>query len=163
MSLPNCFLSSLKQLTQIFKLIFLADLYFPLNESKTLLTMQRKIIYSVLIVFSCFCTTLIAQTASTETDYSTSTTTEISSSDDNWSFFHDAESSTYFIDFESISLNLNEIIVLDKNGKEVLRDNVVDLPVNSIYEINTSDYAKGEYKVELRSYTKTLSKEISVK
>ena len=125
--------------------------------------MQRKFLLGCLIAFSCFGTSLSAQTASTTTDLTASTTTLTPSSDDNWSFFHDEENHTYFIDFETINLNLSEIIVKNQAGEVVIKEDVIDLPVNSIFELDCSTFAKGEYTVELRSYTRFLSKKIAVK
>ena len=127
--------------------------------------MQRKILFGALIVFGCFGTNLSAQTSFQETNLTTSLTTMFNSSSnaDSWSFYLDEETSTYFIDFETINLNLSEIIVMDQTGDIVLRDDVSELPVNSIYEINCADFSKGEYQVELRSYTSTMTKSISVK
>lgn len=125
--------------------------------------MQRKFLFGCLIAFSCFNTSVSAQSASNESDFIASTSTIIPSTDDNWSFFHDEENHTYFIDFETININLSEIIVTNKNGETIVREDVIDLPVNSIYELDCSKFAKGEYTVELRSYTKTMSKKIAVK
>lgn len=125
--------------------------------------MQRKFLFVGLIAFSCFGTLLSAQSASNETDFIASTSTFTPSSDDNWSFFHDEETSTYFIDFQTINLNLSEIVVKNKIGEIVVREDVVDLPVNSIFELDCSQFPSGTYTVELRSYTKSLSKKIDVK
>ena len=126
-------------------------------------TMQRKLVFGCLIAFACFGTTLSAQSASIETDLMTSTSTLAPISDNNWSFFHDEDTHTYFIDFQTISLNLSEIVVKNEMGEIVIREDVIDLPVNSIFEINCSQFEKGEYTVELRSYTKNMSKKIAVK
>lgn len=125
--------------------------------------MQRKLLFGCMIAFVCFGTTLSAQSASNETDFITSTSTFTPSSDDNWSFFHDEENHTYFIDFQTINLNLSEIVVKDSKNEIIVREDVIDLPVNSIFELDCSQFAKGEYTVELRSYTKSLSRKIAVK
>lgn len=80
-----------------------------------------------------------------------------------WSFFYDAENEIYYIDFETISLNLTKVKVIAKDGKAVIADNVADLPVNTIYELDCSDLAKGNYTVELHAYTEVLKKEVILK
>lgn len=125
--------------------------------------MQRKFLLGCLLAFTCFSASLSAQSASNETNFIASSTTIIPSTDDNWSFFHDEENQTYFIDFQTINLNLSEIIVKDAEGTTVIKEDVIDLPVNSIYELDCSNFKKGDYTVELRSYTKILSKKIAVK
>lgn len=80
-----------------------------------------------------------------------------------WSFFYDAENEIYYIDFETISLNLTKVKVVAKDGKAIISDDVVDLPVNTIYELDCSNLAKGNYTVELHSYTEVLTKEVTLK
>lgn len=78
-------------------------------------------------------------------------------------FFVDADNETYFIDFENLKVNLSELVVKDNNGAVVFKDDVFDLPVNTIYEIDYSEYTAGDYEVELRSFTGVMRKRISVK
>ena len=78
----------------------------------------------------------------------------------NWSFYTDAESQTLYVDFEAISVNLRSIVIRDHSGAEIFRDQVADLPVNTIYEVDYSTFAKGEYTVELHSFTGMMSKKV---
>lgn len=80
-----------------------------------------------------------------------------------WSFFYDAENEIYYIDFETISLNLTKVKVVTKDGQAVISEDVADLPVNTIYELDCSHLTKGEYTVELHAYTDILKKEVTVK
>ena len=82
---------------------------------------------------------------------------------EDWSIFADEENRVYYIDFESLSFNLSNIIVKNEDGKVVLKEDVFDLPVNTIYEIDYSAYDKGEYQLELRSFTGIIRKTISIK
>ncbi|MEM1218702.1 MAG: hypothetical protein AAGH79_07310 [Bacteroidota bacterium] len=85
------------------------------------------------------------------------------SSDDNWSFFVDEEQKIYYIDFETINVNLNDIAVKNAAGKIVFQDEVFNLPVNTIYELDMHTFPKGKYVVELRSYTGVLRREFFVR
>lgn len=89
------------------------------------------------------------------------TLTEVT--DQDWAIYNDESSNTYYIDFEKITFNLNEIVVMDEEGKEVFKEEVFDLPVNTIYEIDLSDYTNGRYRIELRSFTKFIQQEVEVK
>lgn len=80
-----------------------------------------------------------------------------------WSFFFDAENKIYYIDFETISMNLTKVKVVAKNGKAIISDNVADLPVNTIYELDCSELTEGAYTVELHSYTEIIKKEVTLK
>lgn len=82
---------------------------------------------------------------------------------ENLSFFADEEEAVFYIDFESITLNLNEIIVKDKQGATVFMQKVSDLPVDTIYELDYSQYNSGQYTIELHSYTEVLQSTFSVK
>ncbi len=79
-----------------------------------------------------------------------------------WSFYSDDESKTYYIDFEKLSFNLSEIVVKDQEGTIVMKEDVLDLPVNTIFELDFSEFETGKYLIELRSFKGMLKKEISL-
>ncbi|MEL6863814.1 MAG: hypothetical protein AAFP19_05310 [Bacteroidota bacterium] len=81
---------------------------------------------------------------------------------DNWSFYTDEENQVYYIDFETINVNLSDIIVRDAQGEILMKEDVLDLPVNTIYEIDFSPYGIGQYTIELRSFTGMMMKEVTI-
>ncbi len=85
---------------------------------------------------------------------------DMSSTD--WSFYIDEEQDIYYIDFEKINVNLNDLKVKNEAGETVLEDNLYDLPVNTIYELDLSEYPKGTYDVELRTFTGVISKKVTL-
>lgn len=87
-----------------------------------------------------------------------SVTKELSLND--WSIYADAESSTYFIDFEQLAVNVNEVLVIDQTGNVVWQEEVYDLPVNSIYELDFSAYDDGNYTIELQAFTGVIRKNV---
>ncbi|MCB9285060.1 MAG: hypothetical protein H6563_13370 [Lewinellaceae bacterium] len=78
-------------------------------------------------------------------------------------FYVDEESETYFIDFESIRANLNEIVLKNSSGNVLFHERVDNLPVNVIYELDMSPYSPGQYRIELHTFTGVLSKDIQVR
>ena len=78
-----------------------------------------------------------------------------------WSIYADAESQVYFVDFEQIAVNVNTIVVRSNEGAILLEEDVFDLPVNSIYELDFSQYADGNYIIELQAFTGTIRKEVA--
>ena len=81
-----------------------------------------------------------------------------------WSFYTDAENRMLYIDFEKINVNLNGIVVKNKEGKVVFKDDALwDLPVNTIYEVDFSKEPKGDYIVEVKTFTTTLRKTVTIK
>lgn len=83
--------------------------------------------------------------------------------DDTWSIYKDEENKICYIDFEKINFNLSEIIVKNDDGDVLIKDDVLDLPVNTIYEIDLSEYGAGNYHVELRSFTGIIREEVNIK
>ena len=82
---------------------------------------------------------------------------------DSWSFYVDDESKVYYIDFESISVTLNDISVTDAAGNVVYKEELYSLPVNTIYELDYSSFQPGTYKIELRAYSGVIRKSITVR
>ncbi len=116
-----------------------------------------KLLALLLFVFVSF--TLSAQSLASidkiEMDFIT-----LNESESDWSFYSDDENKTYYIDFEKLSFNLSEIVVKDQNGSVVIREDVLDLPVNTIFELDFSEFKSGKYLIELRSFKGMLKKEI---
>ncbi len=79
-----------------------------------------------------------------------------------WSLYTDSETSTCFVDFESIAVKLNEVVVENSEGEIVFREDVSDIPVDAIYEIDFSRFEKGAYSINLHYYTGVLSKIIKI-
>jgi len=87
----------------------------------------------------------------------------LDASENDWSFYSDDENKTYYIDFEKLSFNLSEIVVKDADGSIVIREDVLDLPVNTIFELDFRGFKSGIYLIELRSFKGMVKKEISLK
>lgn len=87
---------------------------------------------------------------------SSASATELEIND--WSIYADQESSTYFIDFEQLAVNVNKIVVKSTNGQVLWQEDVFDLPVNSIYELDFSKYDAGHYVIELEAFTGIIRK-----
>jgi hypothetical protein len=77
-----------------------------------------------------------------------------------WSIYADMDSNTYFIDFEQLAVNVNKILVKSNDGQVVWQEDVFDLPVNSIYELDFSQYTTGEYTIELQAFTGVIRKRV---
>lgn len=82
--------------------------------------------------------------------------------DDSWAIYADEENQIYYIDFENLSVNLSNISVRRKNGEVVLREDVFELPVNTIYEIDFSQFGAGQYDIELRSFTGVIRRSVTI-
>jgi hypothetical protein len=81
-----------------------------------------------------------------------------------WSFYTDNENHVVYIDFEKIDVNLSSVSVKDANNKVSFKDdNLWQLPVNTIYEVDFSNQPKGQYTIELRTFTATLKKVVTIK
>lgn len=131
--------------------------------------MQRK--FTLLFVllfastFTCFAqSSSFSETASLEASVNTTDNASLLEMDsDNWAVYADEENNLYYIDFESMSMNLSDIIVRDQTGEILLREDVFDLPVNTIYEIDFNQYGKGTFEIELRSFTDAYRRTVTIK
>lgn len=81
---------------------------------------------------------------------------------ENWTFYHDKDHKVYYIDFETINVNLNELKIKDSNGDVVFHEELWNLPVNTIYELDFSKFKPGNYQVELRTFTGYIKKDVLV-
>jgi len=70
----------------------------------------------------------------------------------NWSFFHNSEDQTIYIDFATIDVNLFEVKLLDEKGEVIHSEPLYDLPVDAIYELDLKGLESGDYTVELQSF-----------
>lgn len=110
-----------------------------------------------------FLTTALSAQSSASTNNSVLDLDLVSlNSSENWSFFVDEENKLYFIDFEKLSFNLSEIVVKNADNEVILKEDVLDLPVNTIFELDFSAYAPGSYHVELRSFTGMMQKSVVI-
>lgn len=87
----------------------------------------------------------------------TSTTTQ------DWTIFHDEENNFYYIDFETFKVNISDIVIKDEANKVVFEEDVFDLPVNTIYELDMNNFKAGKYRIELRTFTNIIAKQIELK
>ena len=81
-----------------------------------------------------------------------------------WTVYCDHDNRVIYIDFEKINSNLSTVIVKDNEGRILFRDeNLWQLPVNTIYEIDCDRYNKGDYTLELKSFTASVKQRFTVK
>ena len=120
---------------------------------------------SLAIVLTFFCCAIVSAQQTVNTDNMMSfagentEVMEVASK----SFYADADNQTFFIDFQSLNVNLNAIVVKDASGAVVLDEKVFDLPVDTIYELDLSKFKSGRYKVELQSFSKVIQKSITLR
>jgi len=124
--------------------------------------MYRLTLLIAFVFVSSFGCQLFAQSTTSINEDALASSSLLNMSSKDWSFYIDDENHIYYIDFEKISVNLNDIKVKDEAGIIVLEDVLYDLPVDTIYELDMSTYSKGVYTVELRSFTGMISKAIEV-
>lgn len=126
--------------------------------------MERLILVLTFVFVSSLSCQLFAQSStSVNTDKIDAVSNLLNLNNTDWSYYIDDEQHIYYIDFEKINVNLNDIKVINSQGETVLEDQLYDLPVNTIYELDLSDYPKGTYSVELRSFTGMMAKKVTLK
>lgn len=85
-----------------------------------------------------------------------------STNGDDWTFYLDSENKVYYIDFETISVNLSDLQVKNDKGDVVMKDDLWNLPVNAIYELDFTRLDPGSYEIQLRTYTGVIRKEVTI-
>ncbi|MEO1624378.1 MAG: hypothetical protein AAFV25_04405 [Bacteroidota bacterium] len=122
--------------------------------------------FPLLLLLLCFCSlSLSAQTANLQALESINLTADDLNeiTPNSWSFYADEENQLYYVDFEAINVNINDVTIRNDRNEVVFREKVLDLPVDTIYEIDFSQYGAGAYKIELRSFTSIIKKEVEIK
>lgn len=79
------------------------------------------------------------------------------------SFYTDQTKKTCYIDFQSLNVNLNAIVLKDASGNVLKEEKVFDLPVDTIYELDLSEFESGSYEIELQSFSKVIKKTVLLK
>ncbi|MCO6475720.1 MAG: hypothetical protein J5I94_03820 [Phaeodactylibacter sp.] len=123
--------------------------------------MQRKLTLLILFLFLGSLAG-IAQSSSFETATASTNPGLLELNNDSWAIYADEENNVYYIDFENLSVNLSNIQVRRQDGEVVLRDDVFELPVNTIYEIDFNQFGSGNYDIELRSFTGVIRHSVSI-
>lgn len=91
------------------------------------------------------------------------TTLHIVADDDSGIFFTDPENKLCFIDFSEINGYAKHLYVKDQAGEMIIDEVLWDLPENSIYELDFEEYTKGNYKIELHTYSSIINKKLDVR
>lgn len=117
---------------------------------------------AIMVAFSII-SPLNAQLLSTSTPIGNDSSRQTETLKD-WSFYTDNENHVVYIDFEKIDVNLSSVTVKDADNKVAFKDdNLWQLPVNTIYEVDFSNQPKGQYTIELRTFTAILKKVVTIK
>lgn len=125
--------------------------------------MYRRIFFALsLLIFGFAQISFGQETANLQSDLPLSSELYNHSNED-WTVYADEENNVFYIDFENLTVNLNDIVVRDEQGNIVLREEVFDLPVNTIYELDLSEYGPGTFQIELRAFTGVIRKTVSVR
>ena len=121
-------------------------------------------ILSALFIFTCLSNFLFAQASADNSERFVPKGIILTEApDQDWSIYNDEENNIYYIDFEKISFNLSEVVVLDDNDEVVFIEEVFDLPVNTIYELDFNSFGSGKFRIELRSFTKYIQQDVLIK
>jgi hypothetical protein len=82
--------------------------------------------------------------------------------EDDWTLYVDEDNKLFYIDFETLQVNVSDVLVKNEKGDLVWKDNVFNLPVNTIYEMDFSRFQSGVYEIELRTFTGSIRKKLTI-
>jgi hypothetical protein len=83
-------------------------------------------------------------------------------SSDDWTLFTDEDNKLFYIDFETLKVNVSDVLVKNEKGDLVWKDHVFNLPVNTIYELDFSRFQAGTYEIELRTFSGAIRKKVAI-
>ena len=122
--------------------------------------MRKILIAATFIVVSSVLSPINAQLLSTNNGTETGKNSE---SKQDWSIFTDLENHMIYVDFEKINVNLSSVAIKDIDSKILFKDDSLwQLPVNTIYEVDFSKYPKGVYTMELRTFTSSIKRTVTI-
>lgn len=125
--------------------------------------MRKILIALITFAFWSSFSPLHAQLLSINTTTTGYETTKQADNTRDWSIYTDSENRMLYVDFEKINVNLSSITVKDLEGKTLFKDETLwQLPVNTIYEIDFSKFPKGNYIIELKTFTNVLKKNVII-
>ncbi len=84
----------------------------------------------------------------------------VSSSEDNWTFYT-AEDRLY-IDLELLGGYATDLAILNETGEVVLSEELMEVPKNSIYELDLATLERGSYSLKVRTYQDIVQKSLEV-
>ena len=79
-----------------------------------------------------------------------------------WSFLS-GKNSLYYLDFDDLGFQLEQIKLTTISGEILFQDEVGDLSTFTLYELDFTQIPDGEYFLELKSENKTLRKLLKLK
>ena len=131
--------------------------------------MLKKLSFLLVLFLTGSLSAVVAQTASLQNkafsepaNMTASSSSLLNMDTESWSLYADEENNLYYVDFATLSVNLNDIVVTRDDGEVVLREQVLDLPVDTIYEIDFNQYGEGNYVIELRSFTDVIRRKVTI-
>ena len=97
------------------------------------------------------------------TDAAVSTAAKSISTSEGWLMNGADGAKVIYIDLEKISTNVTDMVLQSSTGAVVRQESLSQLSVDSIYEVDYSALPVGDYSIEVRSYTGSLTHKFSVK
>ena len=80
-----------------------------------------------------------------------------------WTFHANLITKTLYIDFENLGGRMSLLVLKNEKDEEIKRDdNLIDLPNNTIYELNLAQLVKGKYSLELHTFNSIIKEEFVI-
>jgi hypothetical protein len=114
------------------------------------------------LVLACMASTAFGQTSVNELAFTSKSAINKILEADDWAFQSAESKTTYYVDFQEIKFNIAEVAVKNAEGMVVFKEDVSGLPANAIYELDLKPLGKGALTIELRSFTHSIQKTVTV-
>ena len=87
-------------------------------------------------------------------------TSSIIITSDNWTFYTSED--RLYIDLELLGGYATDLSILDEAGEIIITEELMEIPKNSIYELDLANLEKGNYSLKIRTYQDIVQKSLEV-
>ncbi len=108
----------------------------------------------LLFLFLCLSNFSFGQITTTEDEFVSSNTNILIPSQ--------VEDNKYYLDLEVVEGHLSDFSIMDEENQVVLNTSLALLPSDALFELDLTEFKKGEYVLRIRTYTNEIKTDISI-
>lgn len=79
-----------------------------------------------------------------------------------WAFYEDEDNQKLLIDFSALDSHLTDLVIVNDQNEEIFREDLYELPGNSIYELDLATFQKGNYSLNISTFNQPITRSISI-
>ncbi len=75
----------------------------------------------------------------------------------------EVEDNKYYVDLELLEGHLSDLSLMNGQNEVVMNNSLAFAPSNALYELDLTEFEKGDYTLRVRSYSEEINQDISVR